>query len=612
MKVYLKTILAILLGFATSIAVLFITLLIFSVIIFYICLPSDEPLRRGTVLELNLSTVVSDSPRLLPFADISELSASATPSISLLSAIRALESGANDPNITALSLRMDGGQPFSLAISEELRSAIELFRERSGKPIYGYSESYTQSAYYLASVADSLFMHPLGSVEWQGVATANYYFGGALERMGLNVEAFRPEACDHKSAVEPYTRKNQSSESREQSQRLVDALWSGVVEQVATSRKISEFELRKSAAEQISIGAHSAVRSKMIDRIAYRDEYDAALERVGIIRNDEEHLRRVTLAQYASMQDTALAELAEETSSNSIAIIYVDGVIVDGLSESGTTPMVGSTTLVSQLRRAGRNDSIKAVILRVNSPGGSAMASDVMWREVELLRAKKPLIVSMGSMAASGGYYISAPADMIVANRYTLTGSIGVYGLMVGYAESLSRNLLINIDGAKSEPSADFGLVPRRTTPLEREAVMRGVNDIYDTFLSKVSSGRNLLPSTLTPLAGGRVWSGSEAVECGLADMSGGLHTALAVAIDRSSLSEGEYEVIEILEEPDGLDLLFAYLGVSMQGVMEKSALLSTLFTQFTNPLSDALEELRVVESSPRGMIMHDSERVVF
>ncbi len=609
MKTFLKTVLFTMLGVFTSFLLLSVVLLIVVAIWAEPFASSNEEIKTGTVLEINMSELIVDSPQMLSLSSFSDIGGSTTAPISLLSAYRALESAAEDPKITALSLRMDGVNGISLAHAEEIRGAIRLFRERSGKPVFSYAEDYSQVEYYLASVADTLSLHPLGSVEWQGVAMSSYYLGGLFKELGVDVEAFRPEACQHKSAVEPFTRSNQSSESREQSQRLVDVLWSGVVGEVAVARDIKAEELRRIAAEEVSVLATDAVKLKMIDRVGYRDEYDAMLERAGIIRNDKGVLRRVTLGRYAENQAVE-AELSPSESSQKIAIIYADGDIVDGTSELGSSPLVGSVTLSSQLRRAREDKDVKGVILRVNSPGGSAMAADVMWREVELLRESKPVIISMGSYAASGGYYISAPSDMIVANKYTITGSIGVYGLIFSTAETFSRNLKINIDGAKSSPSADFGRTPRVLNATERRAVMRSVDGIYDTFTTKVSEGRNLPMGVVSTLSGGRVWSGIEAESNGLVDAIGGLHSALSLAITRSSISKDDYKIVEILEEPTGLDLFFSMLGVRVRA-MFGDCFLSSLFGVSSSGFAMPAE-VRTMESAPQGLVMRSWEQLVF
>ncbi len=562
--------------------------------------PEVEPLKRGTVLEINMNEAIIDAPQSPSLLDLQGWVFGATPKTSTLSMLKVLEAAATDPNITAISLRLDGLEFIPLTTAEELRVALEVFSATSEKPIYAYGESYSQVEYYLATAAKRIFIHPLGQIEWQGVAMNTMFYGDLISHIGAKVEVFRPKSCNFKSAVEPYTRGSMSSDSREQSLRLVDVLWDGIVGQVSLARTISEEQLRRVARDRIVVEADESKQLGMVDEVAYEDLYIKTLEEAGIVVDDDGKMRRVTLANYASrMESGDFLDMG----GDKIAVIYVDGTIVDGESESsgGAEKLVGSATIVNQLRKARYDDDIKGVVLRVNSPGGSAMAADVMWREVELLKQQKMVVVSMGSYAASGGYYISAPADAILADRYTLTGSIGVFGMMVDCEEAISRHLRINIDGVGSSPSADFGRTPRAITPLERAAMMRSVDQIYDTFTEKVSLGRNLPIGVVNVLAGGRVWSGIEAESCGLVDGIGGLKDALNLVVDRCDLSGKEYQIIEINDSENEFDMLFKSLGVSLKGSF-LGGLADQYFTRATN-------ELQLFDSS-NGIMMLISERL--
>ncbi|MFI3289589.1 MAG: signal peptide peptidase SppA [Rikenellaceae bacterium] len=568
--------------------------------------PKVEPIKKGTLLEINMDEAILDAPQTPSLLDLQGFVFGSTPKISTLSMLKVLEAAATDPNITAISLRLDGLESLPLATAEELRVALEEFTQVSQKPIYAYAESYSQVEYYLATVAKKIFIHPLGQIEWQGISMNTLFYGDLISHIGAKVEVFRPKSCNFKSAVEPYTRSSMSSDSREQNLRLVDILWDGVVGQVSLSRSISEEQLRRVARDRIVVEADESKQIGMVDEVAYEDLYIKTLEEAGIVVDDDGKMRRVTLASYAYRMESSSSMMESELldmGGDKIAVIYVDGTIVDGESESngGGEKMVGSLTVVKQLRKARYDDDIKGVVLRVNSPGGSAMAADVMWREVELLKQKKMVVVSMGSYAASGGYYISAPADAILADRYTLTGSIGVFGMMVDCEEAISRHLHINIDGVGSSPSADFGRMPRAITPLERAAMMRSVDQIYDTFTEKVSQGRNLPIGVVNVLAGGRVWSGVEAESCGLVDGIGGLKSALNLVVDRADLSGKEYQIIELNESSDELEMLLTSLGVSMKG-----SFIGGLADQY---LTRATNELRLLDSS-NGIMMLTSERL--
>ncbi len=566
--------------------------------------PETTPLKKGTVLEINMSEAIVDSPQSLSLLDLRSVLFGESAKVSIFSMLRALEVAAEDPNIEAISLRMDGIEYLPLATAEELRGALKNFVGQCDKPIYAYAESYSQVEYYLATVADKIFIHPLGQIEWQGISMNMFFYGDLIKRAGAKVEVFRPEACSYKSAVEPYTRSSMSAESREQNGRLVDMLWEGVVDQVAYSRDIPAERLREVAAERIVVEAAEAKELGMVDVVDYEDVYIDELCDLGVKRDDDK-LRRVTFAKYAARLD-ANAELVNDPTldlgGDKIAVIYVDGTIVDGVSEkSSGANYVGSTTIANQLRKARMDDDVKGVVVRVNSPGGSAMAADVMWREMELLKNEKMVIVSMGSYAASGGYYISAPADAILADSFTLTGSIGVYGMMVDYAAALSQHLYINIDGVGSAPSADFGRVPRAITPLERAAMMRSVEQVYSSFTTKVSKGRNLPMGVVNVLSGGRVWSGVEAESCGLVDGLGGLSVALNLLVDRLGLASGDYQIIEIKDSPDELQMLLSTLG------MKVGAMVPAMFANLNN--SQIMSDLKALESG-QGIMMFAPERL--
>ncbi|MFR9660286.1 MAG: S49 family peptidase, partial [Rikenellaceae bacterium] len=419
MGTIIKKIATTLLALIASMVILSVVLVISIVVGVGLLMPSEEiSVKRGSLLELNLSTQIVEKSELTPLNGLLTALGEMPQTTSLFSLLRAIECAAEDPNITALSLRMDGSYNLPLATASELREALLDFRRVSSKPIYSYSEGYSQSGYYLASIADSVFINPLGSITWQGVSVDGIFYGDLLKNVGVKAEVFRPEGCDYKSAIEPYTSSKMSSESREQNGRIVDDIWGNIVGEVSRARGINIGTLYRMASDRIIIEPEEALREGMVSAIAYRDQYDRAIERLGVVRDrerDGEPLRTISSARYANRIDLLIEEDDSTRGENSekIAIIYADGVIVDGDIPSSRGDEVVSGVISKQLRKARSDESVKAVILRVNSPGGSALAAEVIWREVELLRGEKPVIVSIGSYGASGGYYISAPADMI-------------------------------------------------------------------------------------------------------------------------------------------------------------------------------------------------------
>ncbi len=423
----------------------------------------------------------------------------------------------------------------SLALLEELRDEISRFKE-SGKFVVAYSDVYSQGGYYLASIADSLYLQPEGMVVWQGVAVSSTFYKGLLDKLNVEVEVFRPTECSYKSAVEPFLHSKMSSESREQSEVLVESIWSGIVEDVARSRNLTSEVLNKSASTLSSFVASQAVDSGLIDRVIYEDELESVFEGYGVELNPKGRANRVSLNAYIESQN-----ISTTSSDNKIAVVYAEGVIVDGKGEFGE---IGGDALATVLREVREDKGVKSVVLRVNSPGGSALASDVIWREMSLLRQQKPVVVSMGGYAASGGYYISAPADIIVADKFTITGSIGVYGVLFDIEKALSSKLGITSDTAKSNPSADFMRNSRPVTPIEREVMTRSVDQVYNTFTSHVSEGRNLSIEKVNEVAQGRVWSGADGRNLGLVDLIGGLKAAILIAVDRGGVA-GDFEIVE-------------------------------------------------------------------
>ncbi len=513
-------------------------------------LSSSQGIKSESVLVVDLSETIVDTPNINPLSMIDFSTLTIQNQITTLDAIRAIESAASDDKIKGIYIRPSVSSRPSLAVMEEIRAEIERFK-MSGKFVVAYSDIFSQGGYYLASIADSIYLQPEGMVVWQGVGVSSQYYKGLLDKLNVEVEVFRPSTCSYKSAVEPLTRSNMSPESREQSEALVESLWSSMVSDVAKARQLTPSLLNKTANLLSSFISSETVTSGLIDKLIYEDEVESIFESLGVELNDNNRANRVSLSRYITNQKL-LSSLSE--SSNNIAVIYAEGAIVDGEGEIGD---VGGDALAKVLREVREDDDIKSVVLRVNSPGGSALASDVIWREMSLLRRVKPLVVSMGSYAASGGYYISAPADAIIADKFTITGSIGVYGVLFNIEKGLSSKLGITTDGAKSNPSADFMRSSRPINATERAVMSRSVDQVYNTFTSHVSSGRNLPIQKVLDIAQGRVWSGADALNLGLVDAIGGIKTAILIAAERGGVANN-FSVVEKTTIPDDLTALFA------------------------------------------------------
>ncbi len=504
--------------------------------------PSVE---SGSVLRIDLSERITDAPVVNPFSSMGLtdlLDMNMSRSYALIDVLGAIERAATDDDIEGIYLNVNPYVGVGMASLDEIRGAIVKFKE-SGKFVLSYADYYTQGSYYLATAADKIYMNPEGSLSWAGMASGVMFYKGLLEKLDVRAEVIRHGK--YKSAVEPFLLDKMSPENRLQTERLLGSMWGYIVGNIAEARGLDSATLQRYASELTLTDARSAVETKMVDSLSYEaDMQDMLCEMTGW--DDEPEF--VSLGTYIDQPRVATKKL----SKNKIAVVYAEGQIVDGEAKEG---LIGGTSLASRLRDVRRDDEVKAVVLRVNSPGGSALASEVIWHEIEQIRKDRPVIVSMGNMAASGGYYISCPADAIVTSPLTLTGSIGVFGLMFDGGAALKNKLGITVDVAKTNPSADmgisvFGMGVRPLSPAERQFMQNSVEEVYDTFVGHVAEGRNLSVETVDSLGGGRVWSGLDAVEIGLADGFGGLKDAIALAADRAGVAD-DFRVVTPQDEAD-------------------------------------------------------------
>ena len=497
-----------------------------------------------TIVKIDLAENISEAPTKNPLAGFDYTTMTMAKNTHLLKVLQSIEAAKGDERVKGIYLNFTGTGGAGTGVIEEMRAALVDFKQ-SGKFVLAYNESYSQGAYYIASVADKIYLHPEGGFSWVGLAQTGLFMKGALDKLGLKAEAFRPTACKYKSAVEPYIRKDFSPENRAQSQMMVDDMWGILVGSIAESRKLDAKKLMRLADKLEVSQPEDALKHGLVDALIYEDEMEAKFAEYGVEKGADGKFNIISLGEYMS-----LAPVMPKFGAPAVGIVYAEGQVFDGEGEDDN---VYSVNVSKTLRKAREDKDIKAVVFRVNSPGGSALASDVIWREVELLRKEKPVIVSMGSYAASGGYYISAGADAIVADRLTLTGSIGVFGMLLEGEDMLNKKLGITTDVVKTGAAADFGanvmgVGVRKITDLERKTLLRSVDKVYDTFTTKVANGRNLPMDKVLELAQGRVWSGTRAVELGLADANGGLREAISVAVEKAGLAEN-FRVTEVLED---------------------------------------------------------------
>lgn len=505
-------------------------------------------IKEESVLYINIGEPITDAPSSSPLSGFDPMSMSVTESLSLLKVLTAIEQAATDDNIKGICIYADGVAYISSATIEELRNALNRFK-KSGKFIVAYDYNYSQTDYYLASVADKIIINPEGSLDWYGCATSLMFYKGAFDKLGIGIEIFRPTACKYKSAVEPFFLTKMSDANRKQNQEMVDSIWQSLCEDVAASRNISVETLKNYAANLAVSFPEEALKAGMIDAVEQEDYLFALYDNYGVKRNEDGLFNTTTLAEYVSSINTSHLSTSVGNSKSLefettpiVAIIYAEGQIFDGNEyEDGS---VYGSRLAKELRDARLNDAIKSVVVRVNSPGGSAMASELAWREMTLLQQVKPVVISMGEMAASGGYYISAPADYIFSDKTTLTGSIGVFGMIPNIKNLLTYRLGITIDNTYTSPAALTPSLFQPVTDIQRKNLNKSVDKVYETFTQHVAEGRNLDINDVLNIAEGRVWSGTMAKEIGLVDAIGGFNEAVGKAIELADISSN-YKICE-------------------------------------------------------------------
>lgn len=515
-----------------------------------------------SVLRIDLSQPLVDKPngRALDLFDYNELGF--REQTTLYEALRAIEQAAEDPRIEGIYLDVPMAVPMGISSVYELRQALAEFRERSGKFVVSYADVYSQGGYYLASVGDRVCLNPQGGLAWQGLASNVVFYKGLLDKLGVRAELIRHGRF--KGAGEPFVREALSDENRLQIESMLGSVWGFVVGEVAGSRGIEADSLTSYAA-RLAVGTpRDAVRLGLVDSLWYRDRMRTELAVLCGVSDEEAEPRIVDLAEYKTVvvdgPDDRMATTGDE-----IAVVYADGDIVDAGDRN--REIVGNA-LAETLRDIRTDDDVKAVVLRVNSPGGSALAAEIVWREAYLLQQTKPVVVSMGNSAASGGYYIACGAEYIVAAPTTLTGSIGVFGLTFDVSEGAREHLGLTTDVVRTAPAADMGNLFRALTPAERIYIRNGVDTVYARFVEVVAQGRSLAADSVDALAGGRVWTGLQAVANGLADATGTLTDAVRIAATHAGLHDGDYAVRQYPEpEPPSF---FSMMGSLSATAMAK------------------------------------------
>lgn len=496
---------------------------------------SQTSLRPHTVLRIDLAQPFVDKPNgnALDLFDYSDFSF--REQTTLYEAVALIQQAAVDPDIDGIYLNVPMAIPSSISALYELRQALNEFRE-SGKFVISYADVYSQGGYYLASVGDKVYLNPQGGLSWQGLASTVTFYKGLLDKLGVQAELIRHGKF--KGAGEPYILEHLSDENRLQMESMTTSLWDYLVSEIAESREQVADSLQSYASRLAVATARDAQRLGFVDSLYFRDQLNNELARLSG-QDPTGEPRMLSLSEYKSLYRHGVS-MGNVLSTNEVALVYADGDIVD---VGDKNKQIVGNALAETLAQIRKDDDVKAVVLRVNSPGGSALAADIVWREVRLTQQVKPVIVSMGSYAASGGYYISCGAEYIVTAPTTLTGSIGVFGLMFNVGEGAREHLGITADVVKTNPAADMGNIFRPLTPAEQLYVQNGVDTVYSRFVALVAEGRHLPVDSVDAMAGGRVWTGVQAMENGLADCTGTLSDAIRIASEHAGLTPDDYAV---------------------------------------------------------------------
>ncbi len=552
MRQFFKFLLASMVG--TLLAALLVVLLFIgfvSVLVSSVDSGKKVHVRQSSVLHIRLDWPLTERTNKSPFAQFDPATFRTKSQPGLYDLVRAIDRAAGDDNIRGIYLNtpsVEGG----LGSVEELRRALLRFRA-GGKFVLSYAASYTQSAYYLASASDTIVLNPEGMVEFRGYLAEMLFFKGLFEKLEIEPQVIRHGK--YKSALESLVNDRMSPENRQQIAELVDAFWQHTVQGIAEERSIEPDRLQVLADSFRLRLASDALDAGLVDGLLYEDQVLSLLaRRSGLDSSDAPRL--VPVDRYSRMP-----EKHETYTRDRIAVVFGSGEIGEG---EGTDETIGSRTLVDALRSARTDESVKAIVLRVNSPGGSALASDEIWREVTLAAETKPVVASMGALAASGGYYISCGATRIVAEPNTITGSIGVIGVLFNIRECLNNKLGITSDQYKTGRYADLGMPTHPLTDGEKAIIGHIIDDIYKDFTGKVARGRRLPDAYVDSIGQGRVWGGEDALELGLVDTLGSLTDAIALAAGLAGVES--YRIRELPVEKEPLQQLLEGFGTRVTG----------------------------------------------
>jgi protease-4 len=526
-----------------------------------------------SILQLKLDYPIQDRSANDPFAqmDFSDFSIKNTPGLNEI--VRAIQKAKEDPNIDGIYLSAPtvlGG----MASTQEIRNALSDFK-KEGKFIVAYATAFDQKGYYLASVADHLYLHPEGMVLFSGLNAQVSFYKGALDKLGIDMQIIRHG--QFKSAVEPFMLDKMSPANKKQTEALINSVWAEILEPISVSRSKSLKELNAYADELALNTAQSVLDLGLVDDLKYPDEVEDYLTSFSG-KEDKDDLNLISVGNYLKTSFYKKGSSAR----NRIAVIYASGEIMAG---KGSDKYIGEKNIVKALRSARENNRVKAVVLRVNSPGGSALVSDLIWREVELTKAEKPVIASMSDVAASGGYYISCAANTIYAEPTTITGSIGVFGMIPNTEKLMNEKLGITFDQVMTNKNSDFMSITKPLTTYQRAVILKSIETTYSNFVKKVAKGRSMDFDAVDAIGQGRVWTGEQAMEIGLVDKMGGLDEAIKAAAAAADLTD--YRLLSLPVQKDPITKMIDDLSGQSSIRLEKEFGVYAKYIRYFNNLTN-------------------------
>ncbi len=543
--------------FATLLAFVVFNFVLLLILIGVASSGEDAPIAKNAYLHLDLNRPIVEMTSDDPFADIMQALNNETAPLGLKTVLESLDQAAEDDNIKGIILDASNVMA-GFAQIEEIRNALIDFKA-SGKPVVAYGEMFSEGGYYLASVADEIILTPVGMLEFNGLTSEVAFFKGTFEKLNIEPQIFR--VGTFKSAVEPFLRKDMSDASKQQISSLLNSVYDHSLSNIAEARQIPVAELKRISDQYLVRTAEDALKYGLVTQLAYYDEaLDVMREKIGLAADDK--------IPSVSIKDYKKSFTADAYNQSRIAVIVAEGNIVSGKGDANS---IGSDKFAKEIRKARLDDKIKAIVIRINSPGGSALASDVMWREVKLAKQVKPVIASMSTVAASGGYYMAMACDTIVAQPNTITGSIGIFAIIPDLSNFMDSKLGITFDRVSTGEYSNLFTVTRGLNDSEKQIIQNMIERGYEDFTTKAAEGRNMPVESLLEVASGRVWSGIEAKERGLVDVLGSYDDAVKIAAKSAGLEEGDYMRVYYPEKKPFFQKIMEELGSTANAFYQRA-----------------------------------------